>query len=204
MMRDAIGLPLCVRVDRLEALFQETRFAPARPELDPGPALDHLVRRAEFRKLGRGTPLRVYLASEPVTAELRSIAENAVRTYCIRRAQESRATVRAIRSAGQRTMVLALCLMAAAMSASVALTHFEPLPAVYNELFSEAFVIAGWVILWRPLELLLYEWITPWRDAMDYEWLAERPVELLADDGSGGAPSHAAARPIKVATGHRP
>jgi len=60
-------------------------------------------------------------------------------------------------------------------------TFYDALPAPYNELVSDAFVIAGWVLLWRPLELLFYEWIEPWRDAKDFERLAELPLELRAD-----------------------
>jgi len=182
-MRELAPSELSVRVDRLDALFQETPFMTARPDLDPGPALDHLVRRVDFglRRVTRNTTVRVHLSSEPVTADLQWTAARAVTAYCLRRARESRAAVRSIRRSGWRAMFLASILLAVAMSVSLTLTHFEPLPAPYNELVSDAFVIAGWVLLWRPLELLFYEWIEPWRDAKDFERLAELPLELRAD-----------------------
>ena len=175
---------LGIRVDRLDALFQETSFVPARPHLDPGPALDHLMRRADLRKMAPGTPVRIHLASEPVTPMLQSTAATAVRVFSERRAQELRATVRAMRHAGRRALLMALGFLAVAVTLSLTLTHFKPLPAPYNDLFGEALVVAGWVLLWRPMELLFYEWIEPWRDARNYERLAEVPLELVPDDRS--------------------
>ena len=175
---------LDIRVDRLEALFQETSFVPTRPHLDPGPAFDHLVRRVNLRKCAPGTRVRVHLASEPMTPMLQSTAATAVKMFSERRAQELRATVRAMRHAGRRALFLSLCLLVTAVAFSLTLTHFKPLPAPYNDLFGEALVVAGWVLLWRPMELLFYEWIEPWRDARNYERLAELPLELLADDMS--------------------
>lgn len=176
---------LILHIDRLDALFQETAFTADRPHLDPGPALDHLVSRAEtdLRHVAPGTAVRVHLYSEPVTAERQATATVAVEAYCRRRAAESRATVRAIRRSGRRAFVLAMGLMTLTMSVSLALTHFEPLAEPYNELISDAFVIAGWVLLWRPLELLIYEWIPPWREARDFERLAELPIELQTGAG---------------------
>jgi len=171
-----------IRVDRLDALFQETSFVPTRPHLDPGPALEHLMRRVDLRKMAPGTAVRIHLASEPVTPMLQSTAATAVKVFSERRAQELRATVRAMRQAGRRALFLSLCLLGAAVTLSLLLTHFKPLPAPYNDLFGEALVVAGWVLLWRPMELLFYEWIQPWRDARNYERLAQLPLELVADD----------------------
>ena len=175
---------LGIRVDRLDALFQETSFAPTRPHLDPGPALDHLMRRVDLRRMAPGTPVRIHLASEQVTPMLQSTAAAAVKVFSERRAQELRATVRAMRRAGRRALFLSLCFLATAVTLSLTLTHFEPLPAPYNDLFGEALVVAGWVLLWRPMELLFYEWIEPWRDARNYERLAQLPLELVQDDRS--------------------
>ena len=175
---------LGIRVDRLDALFQETSFVPTRPHLDPGPALDHLMRRVDLRRMVPGTPVRIHLASEQVTPMLQSTAAVAVKVFSERRAQELRATVRAMRRAGRRALFLSLCFLVAGVTLSLTLTYFTPLPAPYNDLFGEALVVAGWVLLWRPMELLFYEWIEPWRDARNYERLAQLPLELVQDDRS--------------------
>ena len=57
---------LSIRVARVDALFGETPFMPALPDLDPGPALDHLVRRLGDGKFAHRS-LRVSLVSESVT-----------------------------------------------------------------------------------------------------------------------------------------
>jgi hypothetical protein len=179
--------PLSIRVARLEALFTETQFVLALPELDPGPALDHLVRRLGDEKFVYGS-LRVCLVSEPASTDLQAVAATAIRAYCRTRAEENRATVRAVRRNGRRAMLVALCLTAVALGISVALARFELLPGLYNKLIGDALVIAGWVVLWRPMELLFYEWIEPWRAARDYERLAQLPFELCSISLARAAP----------------
>lgn len=50
--------------------------------------------------------------------------------------------------------------------------------AVLDRIFSEGFLIIGWVAMWKPLEILLYEWWPVLRDARLYRRIAEIPVEI--------------------------
>ena len=50
--------------------------------------------------------------------------------------------------------------------------------AVVSDLLHEGLLIVGWVAMWRPLEILLYDWWPLMRDAQLYERIASMPVEL--------------------------
>jgi len=45
----------------------------------------------------------------------------------------------------------------------------------------EGLVIGGWVAMWRPIEILLYDWWPLRRELADRERLRDLRVELLAE-----------------------
>ena len=48
-------------------------------------------------------------------------------------------------------------------------------------LLSEGLLIIGWVGLWRPVEIFLYDWWPLWRRIHRLEKIAALPVEVLRD-----------------------
>jgi predicted DCC family thiol-disulfide oxidoreductase YuxK len=54
----------------------------------------------------------------------------------------------------------------------------EPLQLLH--IAGKGLVILGWVVLWRPLDNLLYEWWRPYRMAKTYEMFARLPLVLIA------------------------
>jgi hypothetical protein len=57
----------------------------------------------------------------------------------------------------------------------------------YAGIVKESFVIGGWVALWRPLEIFLYDWWPILGDARLFDRLSEMDVEVVAAPvGEGG------------------
>jgi hypothetical protein len=58
-----------------------------------------------------------------------------------------------------RTLLYAMAVLAVALIASWVLASDQLLgkPGVLRQLVSEALVIGGWVVMWRPFELLLID-----------------------------------------------
>lgn len=52
------------------------------------------------------------------------------------------------------------------------------LQGVFPNLLRESLTIAGWVAMWRPLEIYLYEWWPVRRQARMYRRMSLMPVEL--------------------------
>jgi hypothetical protein len=75
--------------------------------------------------------------------------------------------------------VLSLCLL---LSWSISRRFEEP----FARVISESFVIIGWVVMWRPAEIFLYDWLPLVRRRKLYRRLAEAIIAVRgADDGSG-------------------
>jgi hypothetical protein len=47
------------------------------------------------------------------------------------------------------------------------------------KILSESLVIAGWVVMWRPLELYLYDWWPLRSKRKLYEKLSTIPIEVV-------------------------
>jgi len=73
---------------------------------------------------------------------------------------------------------IALVLLALCLGTSAAMDAFEPLPRLLNRLFVEGLVIAGWVVLWRPLDTLIFDAGAPLVEARCFEHLASMAVEV--------------------------
>jgi hypothetical protein len=70
-------------------------------------------------------------------------------------------------------VVLALALLGAA-----GVEGLESLPETLRSLLSESLVIAGWVSMWHPAELILYAWWTPWRQIRVYLHIQQMQLEV--------------------------
>ncbi len=57
-----------------------------------------------------------------------------------------------------------------------------------GEVFSEGLLILGWVAIWRPMEMLLYDWWPITRRARTYQRLSEIEVEIRPNAAPAAPP----------------
>jgi hypothetical protein len=79
----------------------------------------------------------------------------------------------AIKATQTGLLVLTLALLGAAAADGA-----ESLPDTLRSLISESLIIAGWVSMWHPAELILYAWWTPWRQIRIYERIQQMEVSV--------------------------
>lgn len=137
--------------------------------MDPSPFLDRdLDQDAEefivssARELPKGDSLElvIHLATPP-DAERAADAESAVRHYFASRAEIKRRELRLLMRRGHVSLTIGLLFLAVCLLASrlaIRVVH-----ASAEDLVREGFMIVGWVAMWRPLEIYLYDW-WPLRD----------------------------------------
>lgn len=173
---------ITLRLDRVERLFQPTPFDWEHPQLPAGPAIESVVENFRSKRLpSDATRFVIKLTSQPVTPMLQADCANALREFCRQQAEASRQAVRNFRRAGWLSLRVGMTLLAPALALSAMFDHFQPLPAVFNRLFSEGFLIIGWVVLWHPIEALLYDWVAPHRTARIYERIGQMELVLVND-----------------------
>jgi hypothetical protein len=87
--------------------------------------------------------------------ELDAIVGDAVRNHFRYRAETKRREVRGLMQRGRRSLAVGLAFLSVCFIAGQALAQLRPGPLA--QLGQESLVIGGWVAMWRPLEIFLYD-----------------------------------------------
>jgi hypothetical protein len=165
-------------VDDPQQLFQSFDPSPFhKRELDDR-AEAYLVQRARALPQQQPRVLVIYVDRPAVSEDDRVMVATAVRRHFERRATAARCEMQQHFRQARATLVVALPVLAVALIGSeVAAQRLAGSP--FHHLLRESLVIGGWVAMWQPLELFLYEW-WPIRDRRRlYERLSASEVRLV-------------------------
>ncbi len=172
-----------VRVGEVRQLFNSMDPAPFRErDLDPK-AEAFIVESA--RELPRRAPLGfiVRLSRAGVAPEDLAVLPQAVRDYFAERAAATRTQLRRLLRTGGWSLLIGLTFVGAAIvigdlagALAVQSTRHE-----YGRLIQESVVIGAWVALWRPVEILLYDWWPILGEARLFDRLSAMHVEVIRE-----------------------
>jgi hypothetical protein len=173
-----------LRLGELRQIFNSLDPAPFhRRDLDPA-ATDYIVDWAGEAPAGVPLALNLQLAGEPV-GEAAPVGD-AVRDYFKRRAVAKRRELSRLFRVGRISLVIGLLFLGAALAVGDALAGVVSKEST-GWLLKESLVIGGWVALWRPIEIFLYDWWPLRGQAKLYDRLGEMQVNV----SSGGGPAAA-------------
>lgn len=181
--RDAAGdilppgcVPIQVRLRHLRQLFNEMDPSPFH-ERDLAPEAEEFI--VEWvREIPRDTPIALVVQVDEPTATADEVDQlrAAVNRYFGRRALSTRRRLREMFSRGRTSLLIGLAILAVATFLANALRGGVPGDA--GLLLGESLIIGGWVAMWRPLEVFLYDWWPVRAQARLFERLAAMPVRL--------------------------
>jgi hypothetical protein len=165
-----------VRVAELRQLFNSIDPSPFRErDLDPR-AETFIVDWA--RELPRTAPLalRVHLEQACGPDDEPAMLADAVHEYFAQRASDSRRRLRELSHRGRISLAIALVFLGAAMAVSDVIAGLTG--SRFAAVVSEGLIIGGWVAMWRPLEVFLYDWWPVSADVRLFERLSGMPVDI--------------------------
>lgn len=146
-----------LRVAGLRQIFDSMDPAPFRErDLDPK-ASDYIVGWAEELPRAQPLALRIELDRDAVAAADAALVGDAVREYFRGRALAKRRELSQLLRIGRISLLIGLAFLAAAILLAEALTALISKEG-WAWIAKESLIIGGWVALWRPLEILLYDW----------------------------------------------
>lgn len=173
-------------------LFDSLDPAPFR-ERDLDPKADaYIVDWA--RETPAAVPLRlvVHLGRETATEGMDGILRGAVDDHFRRRAQATWARLRRLFREGRIAFVIGLGFLLAAIAVGEWLA--SRISSVrYSIVVQESLIILGWVAIWRPMGIFLYDWWPIRAEARLLDRLAEMDVQVV--DAKGQASGAAAPAP---------
>lgn len=147
--------------------LSDLRYLFEAPDIDPlagiyveQSGVDAVLQRLKREKLRRANDLtlKLNIPTEQIGPGTQTQVKDALAVYAgaqIENEEDGLALLRreTLQSLLVGGLFLATCLVLAAL-----VDQFQILPSFAQELLRESLVIAGWVGLWHPMELLLYSW----------------------------------------------
>jgi hypothetical protein len=173
-----------VHVGELRHLFDAIDPSPFRDrDLDPK-AEEFIVGWA--KDLPRDAPLAlvVDLDREAGFPDEAAVLRDAIHEFFRHRAQTYRQRLRELLQVGRTSLVIGL----AALGGAIALGDFLATWMKGNrvgEILRESLTIGGWVSMWRPLEVFLYDWWPIRNEATLSDRLAAMPVRIRYASATG-------------------
>lgn len=167
-----------VRIHELRQLFNSIDPSPFRErDLDPD-CEEFIVSWAREMPPDRRLRVDIRIDREQPPAELAAEVPPAVRSHFEREASLQDLRLRRIVREGRLSLAIGLVLLVLCVSgAALVPTATWGTP---GEVLRESLIIAGWVVMWHPLEVLLYGLWPVTRERRLLERLAEADVVLSA------------------------
>jgi hypothetical protein len=184
----AQGLPpnaaaIEVHVSDLKELFNSFDPTPFhKRDLDPD-AEEFIASWA--RDLPPSLPLGLLVhADRAVTSpNATEIVHQAVRDHFKRKANETRQQLRLLFKNGRIALVIGLAVVAGSVIAGDAVETMLR-ESRFGSIIRESLLIGGWVAMWRPLEVFLYEWWPIRAEARLFDRLSAMTVRVVPHDAA--------------------
>lgn len=180
---DTLGLPpdcalIEVHVTDLKQLFHSLDPTPFR-ERDLDPKAEEFI-ASWARELGDDVPLGliVHIDQAMPSAEQIKVLNDAVRDYFGERAVQTRRQLRRLFRVGRTSLLIGILFLAVSIvigdliAAMLQTTRFAGVAR-------ESLLIGGWVAMWRPLEVFLYDWWPIRAEARLFDRLSAMAVRVV-------------------------
>lgn len=146
-----------VHVSDLKQLFNSLDPTPFQGrDLDPQ-AEEFIVGWARDAPADVPLGLLVHADREAASADATEIVHGAVRDHFKRRADTTRQKLRQLFRLGRRSLVIGLVFLATCIALGD-VVETTLLQSRFAGIVRESLLIGGWVAMWRPIEVFLYEW----------------------------------------------
>ena len=172
-----------VRVGELRQLFNSIDPAPFR-ERDLDPKLEQFI-----VDWGSGAPSTIPLAllvrlDRPANPDDdANVVRDAIRQYFAQRAEATRGRLRRLLRVGRVSLLIGLAVVTTFTIVAELIGRRTGGPL--GQVLHESLLIGGWVAMWRPLEILLYDWWPIRAEAKLFDRLAVMPVRISYGAGGG-------------------
>jgi hypothetical protein len=164
-----------VFVDRIEQLFNSMDPSPFHERDLDDDAEEFIVGWAREFPQRDPVSLVVHVNQLPPHGDAQHLLETAVDNYFAYRAKLNWLQFRYLLKQGRTSLIIGLAFLSACMLTSQLLRHQT---GTWPIVLREGLIIAGWVAMWRPMEIFLYEWWPLLRTGRLYEKLGRMRVEV--------------------------
>ena len=166
-----------IHVGELKQLFNSIDPSPFRDkDLDPG-AEEFIVGWAKDLPREAALALVVDLDRPAGLPDEAAVLRDAIHEFFRQRAESYRRRLRELFRHGRISLLIGLTVLAGAIALGDFLANLLKTSRI-GEILRESLTIGGWVSMWRPLEVFLYDWWPIRNEARLSDRLAAMPVRV--------------------------
>ena len=167
-----------VHVAELKQIFNSLDPTPFR-ERDIDPRAEEFI-AGWAREIDPDKPLGllIHVDREDARPEHIAIVRDAIRDYFGERAAKTRQQLRLLFRRGRTSLVIGLVFLAAAVTLGNVIEEMLR-DSRFAGLASESLSIGGWVAMWRPIEVFLYDWWPIRAEARLFDRMSAMTVRVL-------------------------
>lgn len=169
-----------VFVDRIEQLFNSMDPSPFHEKDLDDDAEEFIVSWAQEFPRRDPVSLIVHVNQLPAHGDAQHLVEAAVHNYFAYRAKLNRLEFRHLLKQGRISLIIGLMFLGACLLTSELLLRQEA--GGLSIIARESLTIAGWVAMWRPIRIFLYDWWPLLRLGHLYEKMSRMRVEVRKRD----------------------
>jgi hypothetical protein len=171
-----------LRLADINHLFHQPEADPFAGAYDELSGMQQILEELEIIQSERPLRATIVLPRSQVNDHTAQLCQAAITRYCDARIRVVHKEVISLRKQGFASLRKGLVFLAIMMILSTVFNLTPWMPEWAKGLFGEGFLIAGWVGLWHPTELLLYEWLPHRRDKVQYQRIRAMPVTVVAKE----------------------
>jgi hypothetical protein len=174
----AAAMRIEIRLASAAQLFHTLDPAPFREGDLAAEAEDYILGWAGDLPVGAALAIAVHLPETEARLPLALGIPDNLRGYFARKADKAGRDLRTHFRDGRRALVIGLAILAACLGAAILVAPGEGATGVAR-VAQESLVIVGWVALWRPAEIFLYDWLPIARRRALFARLAAAEVSVV-------------------------
>ncbi|WP_036478232.1 hypothetical protein [Myxosarcina sp. GI1] len=167
-----------LKLDKIEYLFKDPEFDLFRPQTESSSGIERIVNQLKPTSLTEKVRTTILLPNHQLSENLEKSVVNALQHYCNNKIENISNDITSLRGRGIRALQRGLLFLAVCLVISTLFDKIEYLPILVHRFLNEGFLIAGWVGLWYPIELLLYEWGPLKRQKQIYEMIKDMEIKI--------------------------
>lgn len=158
--------------------------------LDPSPfyekdidadAEEYIIGAAREIPLKEKLKLVIYLPAIEARKEDPKAVAAAIHHYFSYKLSAARRQLRLIFREGRASLAIGLTFLLICVTAQTALVSWKLEEDFMLKVITEGLIICGWVSMWRPIQIFLYEWWPVILDIRVFKKLSSIPVEIRID-----------------------
>jgi hypothetical protein len=165
-----------LRVNTIHQLFDERDPAPFRDKDLDEDLFEYLVTAAQDVSIERVGRIRIYI-DRPVSESPEEMIRTAFRNHFLYEGEITGRKIDYTLRVGLRSLIIGFMFLSVAVLASTTIGAENP--GYLSLLLKEGVLLLGWVSMWKPINIFLYEW-WPLADLRSlYGGLADLPIEFV-------------------------